>query len=123
MFPQEKAIVIRMTRDSVCPSGHRGVAPSPWEGLDLFTPVVSQAQGSSSDSSESEEENDNWSDSENETPESKTRSARKGKGLKIHISTKLSDDSFIDVEGDTSEKDFEIEKVHILYIHLVCQIA
>ena len=104
--------MIRMTR-IVYAFRHR-VWPKPMEGLDLFSPVVNQAQISSSESSESEEEDENWSDSEYETPESKTRSARRGKGLKIHISTKITDESFIDVEGDASEKDFEIGKVDII---------
>ena len=96
--------MIRMTQ-IVYAFRHR-VWPKPMEGLDLFTPVVDEGE-SSSGSSESEDE----SDSEYEAPESKCRSVQKGKGLKIHISTKASEDSFVDVEGDASEKDFEIEKV------------
>ena len=84
------------------------------EGLDLFTPVVTP--DSSSESSDSDWlGSEGGSDSDYEAYASGKRSEKTSKGLKVYISTRgateRSGSPVVDVEGDVSEKDFEIEKV------------
>ena len=75
------------------------------EGLDLFSPVVNQE--SSSSESESEGESDVVSDSDYEVMRTG------GRSLTLHITTKERAQSpVVDVEGDASDRDFEIQKVH-----------
>ena len=83
------------------------------EGLDLFTPVVTA--DSSSDSSDSDWASEGGSDSDCEASRGGKPTS---KGLKMYISTRgsagtveRSGSPVVDVEGDVSEKDFEIEKV------------
>ena len=84
------------------------------EGLDLFTPVV--MLDSSSESSDSEwGGSEGGSDSDYEAHVGGKRPEKGSKGLKVYISRRAaverSGSPVVDVEGDVSEKDFEIEKV------------
>ena len=106
--------MIRITR--IVYAFRNGVWPKPMEGLDLFTPVVDMGE-SSSESSESELESDQYSDSdyENGFKGGRRTGSKTLRSLTVHINTRgVSEEGEVDVEGDVSEKDFEIEKVRMV---------
>ena len=108
---QEKAIIIRVTRIVYAFRNRRW--PKPMEGLELFTPTVSQ-DGSSSESSESEGEgagDGNYHRGRVVGAGESTWRRASHRGQRSHVAKDEEEEEPLNVDDVDDDRDFEIEKV------------